>query len=83
MLMIKTDFHHFLQAHNLESYTDLKLNYLNEAVPSLEPGNESTKNYIPNIMSGVLDQLTKFARNNPNKKVKMLMMAVQGLTRDS
>ena len=70
-------------AHNLESYTDLKLNYLNEAVPSLEPGNESTKQYIPNIMSGVLDQLTKFARSNPNKKVKMLMMAVQGLTKDS
>ena len=70
-------------AHNLESFTDLKLNYLNEAVPSLEPGNESTKKHIPIVMSGVLDQLTKFARNNPNKKVKMLMMAVQGLTRDS
>ena len=70
-------------AQNLESYTDLKLNYLNEAVPSLEPDNESTKMYIPNVMSGVLDQLTKFARNNPNKKVKMLTMAVQGLTKDS
>ena len=68
-------------AHNLESYTDLKLNYLNEAVPSLE-SNETTKQYIPSVMAGVLDQLTKFARNNPNKKVKMLMMAVQGLTRD-
>ena len=68
-------------AHNLESYTDLKLNYLNEAVPSLE-SNETTKQYIPTVMAGVLDQLTKFARNNPNKKVKMLMMAVQGLTRD-
>jgi len=71
-------------AHNLESNTDLKLRYLEQAIPNLEPSKDpnvmtTLQQTIPTTMSTVHQQLTIFAQANPNKKIKMLLMAIQTL----
>ena len=74
----------FISAHNLESNTDLKLRYLEQAIPNLEPSKDpnvmtTLQQTIPTTMSTVHQQLTIFAQANPNKKIKMLLMAIQTL----
>ena len=49
-------------------------------IPSKDPNVMTTlQQTIPTTMSTVHQQLTIFAQANPNKKIKMLLMAIQTL----
>ena len=68
----------------MESNTNLKLTYLTEAVTNLDPDHPATQSHIATVGMVVHKQLSNFALNNPrNKKAKMLLMAIQGLTASS
>ena len=65
--------------HNLESNTDTKVNFLTEAVTTLDPEYQPTQRHIPIVMAGVRNQLTNYLHNNPtDRKVKTLALLIQG-----
>ncbi|XP_064104541.1 enhancer of mRNA-decapping protein 4-like isoform X4 [Macrobrachium nipponense] len=67
-------------SHDLSTFTDLKLKYLEEAVMNLEPSHPVTREHMRHVLQGFQRNLNTFLAANPNhKKVKMLLMAVNHL----
>merc|ERR1712223_750676 len=64
---------------NLESNTDTKVNFLTEAVTTLDPEYQPTQRHIPTVMASVRNRLTNYLHNNPrDRKVKTLALLIQG-----
>jgi len=64
---------------NLESNTDTKVNFLTEAVTTLDPEYQPTQRHIPTVMASVRNQLTNYLHNNPrDRRVKTLALLTQG-----
>ncbi|XP_068209049.1 enhancer of mRNA-decapping protein 4 isoform X2 [Palaemon carinicauda] len=67
-------------SHDLSTFTDLKLKYLEEAVMNLEPSHPVTREHMRHVLQGFQGNLNTLLAANPNhKKVKMLLMAVNHL----
>ncbi|XP_076043914.1 enhancer of mRNA-decapping protein 4 homolog Ge-1 isoform X2 [Oratosquilla oratoria] len=67
-------------SHDFSSYTDLKLKYLEEAVMNLDCDHPVTQEHMRSVLQGFQRQLSTFLSTNPsNKKVKLLLMAVNHL----
>lgn len=64
-------------SHDLSTYTDLKIKYLEEAVLNLDVAHPVTREHMGSVLQGFQRNMNMYLLTNPNhKKVKMLLMAV-------
>ncbi|XP_071512823.1 enhancer of mRNA-decapping protein 4-like isoform X2 [Panulirus ornatus] len=67
-------------SHDLSTFTDLKMKYLEEAVMNLDASHPVTREHMRPVLQGFQRNLHTYLSANPNhKKVKMLLMAVNHL----
>ncbi|XP_042891088.1 enhancer of mRNA-decapping protein 4-like [Penaeus japonicus] len=67
-------------SHDLSTFTDLKIKYLEEAVMNLDASHPVTREHMRPVLQGFQRNLHTHLAANPNhKKVKMLLMAVNHL----
>ncbi|XP_042204509.1 enhancer of mRNA-decapping protein 4-like isoform X2 [Homarus americanus] len=67
-------------SHDLSTFTDLKIKYLEEAVMNLDASHPVTCEHMRPVLQGFQRNLHTYLSANPNhKKVKMLLMAVNHL----
>lgn len=70
---------------DLNTHTELKVKYLEEALMNLDQTNALTREHIPQIMPLVVTKLQQFIQSYPNNKitksVRMLLMACQSFSR--
>jgi enhancer of mRNA-decapping protein 4 len=70
-------------SQELHLNTELKTKYLEEAVMSLDYANPLGREYIPNVITILLQKLQQFIQAHPNdkitKRIKMLALASQSL----
>ncbi|CAL4065496.1 unnamed protein product, partial [Meganyctiphanes norvegica] len=67
-------------SHDLSTFTDLKMKYLEEAVMNLDVSHPVTREHMRSVLQGFQRNLQAYQHLNPaNKKVKMLVMAVTHL----
>lgn len=67
-------------SHDLSTFTDLKMKYLEEAVMNFDASHPVTREHMRTVLQGFQCNLTTYLSTNPNhKKVKMLLMAVNHL----
>jgi enhancer of mRNA-decapping protein 4 len=71
-------------SQELNSHTDLKLKYLEEAIVNLDLNNPLTREHTPAVMGQLISKLQLYIQSHPNdkmvKNMKMLLMASQSLT---
>nr|XP_053645484.1 enhancer of mRNA-decapping protein 4-like [Cherax quadricarinatus] len=67
-------------SHDLSTFTDLKIKYLEEAVMNLDATHPVTREHMRPVLQGFQRNLHTYLSANPNhKKVKMILMAVNHL----
>lgn len=67
-------------SHDLSTFTDLKLKYLEEAIMNLDSSHPVTREHMRSVLQGFQRNMNMYLMANPNnKKVKMLLMAVNHL----
>nr|XP_045613217.1 enhancer of mRNA-decapping protein 4-like isoform X2 [Procambarus clarkii] len=67
-------------SHDLSTFTDLKIKYLEEAVMNLDTSHPVTREHMRPVLQGFQRNLNAYLSVNPNhKKVKMLLLAVNHL----
>ncbi|XP_014275247.1 enhancer of mRNA-decapping protein 4 [Halyomorpha halys] len=73
-------------AADMTSHSDVKQKYLEEAVMNLSPGNENTREHMPQVLTGLQKQLQLFqtTTNDPRlaSKARMLVMVCQQIVRN-
>ncbi|KAG0719455.1 Enhancer of mRNA-decapping protein 4 [Chionoecetes opilio] len=67
-------------SHDLSTFTELKLKYLEEAIMNLDSSHPVTREHMRSVLQGFQLNINVYLMANPNhKKVKMLLMAVNHL----
>ncbi|KAK8395280.1 hypothetical protein O3P69_006175 [Scylla paramamosain] len=67
-------------SHDLTVFTDLKLKYLEEAIMNLDSSHPVTREHMRSVLQGFQRNMNMYLMTHPNnKKVKMLLMAVNHL----
>ncbi|XP_063229999.1 enhancer of mRNA-decapping protein 4 isoform X2 [Bacillus rossius redtenbacheri] len=68
---------------DMSNYNDIKHSYLQEAVTSLDPTDQITREHLPTVLSKLVCQLNIYMTTNPNNKltrgVRMVCMAAESL----
>lgn len=72
-------------SQDLNSHTELKLKYLEEALMNLDQTQVITREHIPNVVQTLVQKVSQYIQTHPNDKyikpMKMLLMAAQSLFR--
>ena len=69
-------------SQDLNSHTELKVRYLEEAIVNLDLANALTREHTPAVVNQLVGKLQVYIQNHPNEKksMRIVLMAAQYLT---